>query len=228
MKSSIIKKIKVLPSSDLEDLNDNSKTQNAPSSIGDKLRVQREKNGLTIQDIANALRISEPYLRAIENMERDSLPERVYSLGFVRSYALHVGMDPQSAVNQFKEEIYGNYQGEVLSLPEPVVEMSRANWKIIFICTVIVCAIVFSWYKLTRKSQMQEPEKPVVTSEDIKSEPEPEPTAVKVEPTQIAPIGLRNHVEHSQKVFIEYNLKPNKQEQHKPVSETSNDEDSDR
>ena len=75
---------------------------------------------------------------------------------------------------------------------------------------------------------MQEPEKPLVTSEDIKSEPEPEPTAVKVEPTQIAPIGLRNHVEHSQNVFIEHNLKPNKQEQSKPGSETSDDEASDR
>jgi cytoskeletal protein RodZ len=220
MKSNIIKKIKVIPSSEMDDINDNKKAPTPPASIGDKLRMAREKKGVTIREIADTLRIGENYLRAIENMDRSALPERVYSLGFVRSYAIYLDMDPQSAVNQFKEEIFGNYQGEILSLPEPVEEVSRANWKIILLCVLVVCAVLFSWYKMTRKTQMQEPEKPVVTSEDIKTEPEPEAAApAPVEPTQMAPVGLRNHVEQSQKMFIEHNLKPNKPEPQKSLNE---------
>lgn len=184
--SKVVRKRKPLSTTKVEEINDNNnkiELNKKPDSIGDKLRRLRKEQAKSIQDIARALRIGEHYLRAIENMDRQGLPERVYSLGFVRSYACHLGLDPHSSLTQFKEEIYEDYQGEILSLPEPLSEASRANWKILVICFSLIGLVIFSWYKLTHKKQVQEPANTALAVKEI-IENQEQPTIEQVEPEQ--------------------------------------------
>ena len=74
------------------------------SMIGDKLRNERERQNLTIQDIAKGTSIRSLYIEAIEKGEYDKLPGKVYAKGFVRNYAAFLRIDADAAVQQFTEE----------------------------------------------------------------------------------------------------------------------------
>jgi hypothetical protein len=55
--------------------------------IGQLLRAEREKKGLTFQEIADALFIRKQVLRALESGDWDALPPMVYVRGYVTQYA---------------------------------------------------------------------------------------------------------------------------------------------
>src|SRR5690348_3213474 len=76
-------------------------------TIGALLRETRESYGGDVERIANALRVRAQYLVAIEEGRYDRLPAPVYALGFVRAYAIHLGLDGDEAVRRFKQEASG-------------------------------------------------------------------------------------------------------------------------
>ncbi len=49
------------------------------SSIGEVLRLAREQQGLTLQDVSYALNIKREYLEALEKDEYDAIPGAVWS-----------------------------------------------------------------------------------------------------------------------------------------------------
>lgn len=72
--------------------------------IGDLLRAEREKQGLSIKDIEKGTSIRSLYIDAIEKGEYKKLPGDVYAKGFIRNYANFLKMDANQAVHQYNEE----------------------------------------------------------------------------------------------------------------------------
>lgn len=72
--------------------------------VGDILRREREKQGLTIADIEKGTSIRGVYLEQIERSNIDELPGLVYAKGFVRNYANFLHLDSELLVQQFAEE----------------------------------------------------------------------------------------------------------------------------
>ncbi|MDR1982849.1 MAG: helix-turn-helix domain-containing protein [Holosporaceae bacterium] len=70
-----------------------------------RLKKSRETKGMTLLEISKVLRISENYLDAIEKKDYSRLPEKVYSIGFIRNYANYLDVDPNGLIKQFIEEI---------------------------------------------------------------------------------------------------------------------------
>jgi flagellar biosynthesis protein FlhG len=68
---------------------------------GERLRRARQKRGLEIDDIAAVTKINPMYLRFIEADALDQLPAEVYVRGFVKAFALCVGLDPVAAVASY-------------------------------------------------------------------------------------------------------------------------------
>ena len=63
--------------------------------VGQLLRAEREKKGLTFGEIADALFIRKQVLRALESGDWDALPPVVYVRGYVTLYASFLDMpDP--------------------------------------------------------------------------------------------------------------------------------------
>tara|TARA_R110002095_G_scaffold123140_3_gene107016 strand:+ start:1913 stop:2464 length:552 start_codon:yes stop_codon:yes gene_type:complete len=115
--------------------------EDAPKAknIGEALKTIRRSKEETLKTIAAKLRISEPYLKAIEAMDCNNLPEQVYALGFVRSYAHHLGINPQEAVNQFKTEIFeSSATAKKLSIPQHVETAILPTKRILWISTLAV------------------------------------------------------------------------------------------
>lgn len=70
-------------------------------SLGLWLRTQREARGVSIRDIADATKISQRYLEALETDRFDALPAEVFVRGFLREYGRIVGLDPDEVVNVY-------------------------------------------------------------------------------------------------------------------------------
>jgi cytoskeleton protein RodZ len=75
--------------------------QRGPRDFGGTLRAARERRGLSLRQIANATKISVITLEALERNDLARLPGGIFSRAFVRSYALEVGLDPETAIQEF-------------------------------------------------------------------------------------------------------------------------------
>jgi cytoskeleton protein RodZ len=72
-----------------------------PRDFGGTLRAARERRGLSLRQIASATKISMITLEALERNDLARLPGGIFSRAFVRSYALEVGLDPETAIQEF-------------------------------------------------------------------------------------------------------------------------------
>ena len=73
--------------------------------VGIRLKQARENKGLTLDDISRQTRISLRQLEAIEASDYDALPARTYSIGFVKSFASEVDLDPQELSQAYRSEL---------------------------------------------------------------------------------------------------------------------------
>lgn len=72
--------------------------------IGDVLRARRTELGRELADIAHQTRVPLRHLTAIEEGKHDTLPALPYTIGFVKSYARILGLDPDTTAEQFRRE----------------------------------------------------------------------------------------------------------------------------
>ncbi len=88
-----------------EDFSDEDKGPGVPADhIGIELKRRRVELGNELADIAHQTRIPMRHLTAIEDGLHDNLPALPYTIGFVKSYARFVGMDPDEASERFRAE----------------------------------------------------------------------------------------------------------------------------
>jgi cytoskeletal protein RodZ len=72
-------------------------------TLGEKLRQAREERGMTISEVAEQTRISALYLESIENNDFRPLPGGIFNKGFVKSYARHLGLNEQEALQDYAD-----------------------------------------------------------------------------------------------------------------------------
>jgi cytoskeleton protein RodZ len=113
------------------------------------LRQTRQSYGGEIERIATALRIRAPYLTAIEEGRYDRLPGPVYALGFVRAYAIHLGLDGDEAVRRFKQETTGFEISPDLSFPVPLVPRSIPGGTMVLAALILAICGYGLWYYLS-------------------------------------------------------------------------------
>jgi cytoskeleton protein RodZ len=75
----------------------------ASHSAGEVLRRQREALGLDLDDVAAVLRVKPRYLAGLEAGRPDELPGPSYALGFMRTYADYLGLNPDEVLRRFKK-----------------------------------------------------------------------------------------------------------------------------
>jgi cytoskeletal protein RodZ len=124
-------------------------------TVGRILRRGRERDGLRLRDVADALRIRYDYLDAIERSEFDALPGATYAIGFVRSYASYLALDDEAIVRQFKQEVRGLNRTQDLSFPEPVNEGKVPGKALLLVSLVFVGAAYGGWHYLSQSPDRQ-------------------------------------------------------------------------
>ena len=74
-------------------------------SVGEMLRLEREKQSLTLTDIADKTRIPMRHLKALEASDHDALPASTYEIGFAKAYGRALGLDEEHIANELRDEI---------------------------------------------------------------------------------------------------------------------------
>lgn len=73
--------------------------------IGAALREAREAQGRTLEDAALGLRARTTQLRALEEENFGAFGGDVYAKGFLKSYAVELGLDPQPLLDTYRREV---------------------------------------------------------------------------------------------------------------------------
>ncbi len=92
-------------------------------SIGEKLRLARERNNLTIDQIARETHVAKRFLKALEDEDFATFPGETYALGFLRNYAEYLGLSPDELVG-----IYRNIK--IQEQPLPMNELLETRPKV--------------------------------------------------------------------------------------------------
>ncbi len=66
--------------------------------IGEMLRSRRKELNLSLKDVENATSIRSGYLQAIEEGQMERLISPIYAQGFVKQYAIFLGLDGERLV----------------------------------------------------------------------------------------------------------------------------------
>lgn len=111
------------------------------TSFGGWLRQQREVREISLREIAEASKISLRYLEAFEQDRYDLLPSPVFAKGFLRQYALYVGLDVDEVMNHY---LWATQGGEVDDdeEKEETVVAGGIPWIPLLIAAVLIAAVV--------------------------------------------------------------------------------------
>ncbi|NCP15140.1 MAG: helix-turn-helix domain-containing protein [Sphingomonadales bacterium] len=89
-----------------EDINGADNAQHTPvSGAGATLRAAREELRFDLAHVAAETRIPVRHLEAIEQGDFESLPSRAYAIGFSRTFAKVVGLDPAEITDAVRAEL---------------------------------------------------------------------------------------------------------------------------
>jgi len=86
------------------------------TSLPERLLSARERKGVDLFRAERDTKIRARYLAALERGDYRELPGAVYTKGFLRNYALYLGLDPDEILLQWRRE-----RGEGTADPVPVV-----------------------------------------------------------------------------------------------------------
>lgn len=101
------------------------------ADIGSVLKAAREDKGLSLEDAATTLRIRSDHLRALEEDDFDRLPGSVYAIGFIRTYATHLGLNAAELITRYKsltQPLHAEDPGyDPQSEPEQISNLAKAG-----------------------------------------------------------------------------------------------------
>ncbi|WP_165982572.1 helix-turn-helix domain-containing protein [Dankookia rubra] len=119
-----------------------------PARLGAELRDARVALGLSIEDLAQSLRIRRVYLAALEEGRVRDLPAPAYAVGFVRTYARSLGLDEADVVRRFREASGPTVARKTdLVFPEPVPDRGVPAGAVMLVGAVLALGAYIGWYQ---------------------------------------------------------------------------------
>jgi cytoskeletal protein RodZ len=92
-------------------------------TLPERLYAARERKGVDLYRAERDTKIRARYLAALERGEYGELAGDVYTKGFLRNYALYLGLDPDEVIGQWRRERgAAPPQKSVLAVPKPIAQ----------------------------------------------------------------------------------------------------------
>ncbi|MGD8376493.1 MAG: helix-turn-helix transcriptional regulator [Acidobacteriota bacterium] len=122
-------------------------------SFGDEIRREREVRGIELSEIAESTKVNRRFLEALEANDFDALPGGLFTRGFIRAYATHIGADPDRLINAYllqlrqTKETLGDapHSGPRLEVHEPhrdpPARRRRRLWPVLLALAALAAAL---------------------------------------------------------------------------------------
>ena len=75
-------------------------------NIGLKLKDKREENGLSIEEVAEDLKMRPSQISSIEEGKTEDFKDVFYLKYFIRDYAKYLGLDSERILDEFNEYLF--------------------------------------------------------------------------------------------------------------------------
>ncbi|MBQ8193278.1 MAG: helix-turn-helix domain-containing protein [Bacilli bacterium] len=94
-------------------------------NIGFKLKEKREQNGLTIEEVAEDLKMRPSQISSIEEGKTEDFKDVFYLKYFIRDYAKYLGLDSEKILDEFNEYLF-----DITSkIPIDLIEKAKKDKK---------------------------------------------------------------------------------------------------
>jgi len=97
-----------------------SVTAEPAPALHERLYAARERKGVDLYRAERDTKIRARYLGALERGAYKELPGAVYTKGFLRNYALYLGLDPEDVLRQWRRERGDLKEAEPIVVPQPL------------------------------------------------------------------------------------------------------------
>jgi cytoskeleton protein RodZ len=173
---------------------------------GARLRAAREAAGLSLDQVAQQLKLAPRQVKALEDENFAELPGRTFSRGFMRNYARLLSLDPDLLLQDLPDVALAPALGSpalhstgamIGELPSnhPRKRSGFARWLIpLLLIGCIVGAAAYEWYRGTPTATIGDVPRPAKTSTSAElrveaptGTPLPNPLAGEVAPATSAP-----------------------------------------
>jgi cytoskeletal protein RodZ len=117
-------------------------------SIGEKLRLARERNNMTVEQVARETNVARRYLKALEDEDFDVFPGETYALGFLKNYGEFLGLNAEELVALYRTV-------KIQEQPLPMNELLEARPKgpplrLVLLAAIILVALAGIGYGIFR------------------------------------------------------------------------------
>jgi len=150
--------------------------------LGDVLRTAREEKGVSLAQAEAATMIRRAYLQALEDDDYGVLPGAVYVKGFVRNYAIYLGLDPSHVLSIYHRE-HPDQSQQVIA---PATIKPRGTSQLVTGGTVaslllVVVVSIFSLYIYRQVQSFRQAQPAIEADASV-----PTPTPIPITPTTVA------------------------------------------
>lgn len=127
-----------------------------PKTVGELLRIAREKAGLSQGEIASRLRMGIKQVRALEHDDYLAVPKGTFLRGFVRNFAKEVGVAPDVALRLLAEThqdaasitasavVMPSQQN--ISVPTPGGQLATPRARVLIAAVIATLVLAITWY----------------------------------------------------------------------------------
>ena len=112
--------------------------------IGTILKSSRLKSKKSLEEISSELCIRKIYLIALEEGDYETLPPIPYGVGYVRTYARYLGLNPERAVKLYKNASKTEEQNQEEEMTEKT-EANKISSKHLIVGIISLIAIYAIW-----------------------------------------------------------------------------------
>ncbi len=120
--------------------------------MGESLKNERERQGLSLEDVVEKTKISRANIQNIESGHIEDLPHPVYVKGFVKNYASYLGLDPQEYSRIFEEHItrdMDDFAEETSGSEDHFVSGAEpeksGKWTFVSVILTIILLLLLGW-----------------------------------------------------------------------------------
>ena len=136
-------------------------------NLPERLFDARERKGVDLYRAERDTKIRARYLAALERGDWKELPGAVYTKGFLRNYALYLGLDPDDVLLQWRRERADQRESTpVIVVPRPIVAPRKGltfSPAVVVAAIMTVAIVAFGAYLATQLMRFTQPPTIAVT-----------------------------------------------------------------
>ena len=139
-------------------------TDMLPLTLGVVLQQARQSKHMKLPSISKKLRIKEVYLEALEKGDYHVFPALVYGVGFLRSYAIYLDLNPDEMIARFHKET-SDIKEEPLDMPRSHDAKILPSFKIVALSLLGLFFLYLIWnvYQVMTRNPLSALQMPVLT-----------------------------------------------------------------